>query len=116
MNSIAQKLRVLISGPASNSIENNNHPFNIIKSKSGVVRELQISKDSGSVVGLFSHVNEGMLLVVVQHIESRAGEEVVVFDKYDITGNFLSTVRICVNDIKAICPFVKERPRTIFTK
>lgn len=116
MNFFGQKLRALISGSPSNSIENNNHPFNFIQSRSGIVRELQISKDSRSLVGLFSHVSEGMLLVVVQDMESRGGEEIVVFKKYDIAGHFLSTMRICVNDIKAICPFVKERPRTIITQ
>lgn len=54
-----------------------------------------------------------MLLVMVLDIEVRGVEEVVVFQKYDVSGRVLSTVRISASDIRAICPFVTGRQRTL---
>lgn len=67
MNYLAEKLRSFISGPPSKHLHNQkNHPFDFIKTKTGITRELQISKASGSLLGLFSPLSEGMLLVMVR--------------------------------------------------
>jgi hypothetical protein len=116
MNSFAEKLRSLISGSPSNHLENQNRPFDIIKTKAGILRELQISKDSGSLLGLFSPLSDGMLLVVVLDMETRGTEEIIDFQKYDVTGRVLSTIRTNLSDVKAICPFVKGRQRTLLTQ
>lgn len=73
-----------------------------------------ISKESGNLIGLFSPaLGDGMFLIVVQHVESLSRAEVIAFQKYDIRdGRILSTGRLSVNDIKAICPFINyKHPR-----
>lgn len=107
MKILAEKLRTIISGSADNTNQKKNHPFDCIKSRKGIVRELLISKESGNLVGLISpSLGEGMFLVSVLSLETESAEETVVFQRYEITdGRFQVTTKLSVNEIKGICPF-----------
>jgi hypothetical protein len=115
MNFFAQKLRKLLSASSAGPVRYD-QPFDIVKTKNGIRRELQISMESGSLVGLFSPaLSDGMLLVVVLRLESDGSGEAVILAKYDITGNLLSTNTLAMSEIKGICPFVKGRRATVIT-
>ena len=68
---------------------------------------LLISKESGNLVGLISpSLGEGMFLVLVLSLETENAEEMVAFQKYEITdGRFQVTIKLSVNEIKGVCPF-----------
>jgi hypothetical protein len=115
MNFFAQKLRKLLSASSAGPVRYH-RPFDIVKTKNGIRRELQISMESGSLVGLFSPaLSDGMLLVVVLRLESQGSAEAAILAKYDITGNLLSTNTLAMSEIKGICPFVKGRRATLIT-
>ena len=107
MKILAEKLRTIISGSVDNSIQKKNVSFDCIKTRKGIVRELLISKESGNLVGLVSPaLGEGLLLVLVLSLETENAEEMVVFQKYEITdGRFQVTAKLSVNEIKGVCPF-----------
>src|SRR5687768_16642537 len=108
MKILAEKLRTIISGSADNTNQKKNHPFDCIKTRKGIVRELLISKESQNLVGLISpSLGEGMFLVTVLSLESENAEEMVAFQRYEITdGRFQVVTRLSVNEIKGVCPFV----------
>ena len=107
MKILAEKLRTIISGSADNFIQKKSIPFDCIKARKGIVRELLISKESGNLVGLISpSLGEGMFLVLVLSLETENAEEMVAFQKYEITdGRFQVTAKLSVNEIKGVCPF-----------
>lgn len=107
MKILTESLRSIISGNADNSIQKKNHPFDCIKTRKGIVRELLISKESGNLVGLISpSLGEGMFLVSVLSLETENAEEMVAFQRYEITdGRFQDRSSLSVNEIKGVCPF-----------
>ena len=107
MKIFTERLRTIISGNADNPGRKKNHPFDCIKTRKGIVRELLISKESRNLVGLISpSLGEGMFLVSVLALESENAEEMVAFQRYEITdGRFQGTKRLSVNEIKGVCPF-----------
>lgn len=111
MKNLAEQVRKLISGNTNTPIQSKSHPFDCVKTRKGILRELMISKESGNLIGLFSPaLGEGMFLIVVQCIESRSPAEEIAFHKFDVRdGRTLSTGRLSVNDIKAICPFINHK-------
>lgn len=87
------------------------HPFDYIKTKKGILRELFISKESRNLIGLISPVlGEGMFFILVLHIESQNSEAVIAYQKYDLSdGRVLSTERLSVEDVEAVCPFIHNK-------
>lgn len=81
------------------------HPFDYVGSKKGIMRELMISRESGSLIGLIAPVlGQGMFLVSVSSIESTGS---IVFRKYDFRDRrLLSAGSLSIDDVEAVCPFV----------
>jgi hypothetical protein len=106
MKIFTERLRTIISGNAKH-IRKKNHPFDCVKTRKGIVRELLISKESRNLVGLISpSLGEGMFLVSVLSLESENAEEMVAFQRYEITdGRFQVTTTLSVKEIKGVCPF-----------
>lgn len=115
MKHVTDKIRRIISGNANTMIKRKSHPFDFIQTRKGILRELMISKESGDLIGLVSPaLGEGIFLVLVVYIESQNAEEMISFQKYDVSdGRTSLTAKLPVRDIKGICPFVhSERSRT----
>ena len=107
MKILTERLRSIISGKSDTSIQKKNHPFDCIKTRRGIVRELMISKESGNLIGVISpSLGEGMFLILVRSLESENSEEMVAFQRYELTDRrFQVTARLTVNEIKGVCPF-----------
>jgi hypothetical protein len=110
MKVLTERIRSIISGNPDTSMRKKNHPFDCIKSRKGIARELMISKESRKLIGLISpSLGEGMFLILVLSLESENSEEMVAFQRYEITdGRFQVAARLRVNEIKGICTFVQN--------
>lgn len=107
MKILTERIRSIISGNSNTAIQTKNHPFDCIKTRKGILRELMISKESKNLIGLISpSLGEGMFLISVLTLESEDSAEVVAFQIYEITdGRFRASARLTVNEIKGVCPF-----------
>lgn len=107
MKMVSERLRSIISGNSGTSIPKKNHPFDCIRSRKGIMRELMISKESGNLLGLISpSLGEGIFLILVEALDSENSEDVVVFQKYQITdGQFQLSRKLNINEIKGVCTF-----------
>ena len=107
MKIITERIRSIISGN-SETILRKKHSFDCIRTRKDITRELMISKESKSLLGLISpSLGEGMFIVLVESVESNHSEQIVSFRRYEITErHFKETERLTVNEIKGVCPFV----------
>src|SRR5687768_4612776 len=108
MKNFAEKIRSLISGKNQSSAILN-APVDFVKTKKGIMKELIISKQSGNLLGVYSRaMGEGMFLVTVEEIEKYGKEEVIVFNRYEMSGYTLSRTRLSIDEIQMVCPFNKS--------
>jgi hypothetical protein len=108
MKHFAEKIRSLISSKKNLSENTETTPFDFVKSRKGMLKELIISKQSGTVVGVYSKVlGEGMILTGVQEIDSSGKSEIIVFNRYDISGHILTRTHVALDEIHMVCPFNK---------
>jgi hypothetical protein len=106
MKNFAEKIKSLVSGKNESPGQQGHAPFDFVKSKKGILKELVISKQSGNLLGVYSRaLGEGMFLTGVKDIEQHGKEEVVVFNRYDMSGHILSRTRISIEEIQMVCPF-----------
>jgi hypothetical protein len=83
-------------------------PFDFVKTKKGMFRELMISKQANNIIGVFCKAfGEGMFLTAVEDLEEDMNSKVIVFHPYDITGRLLRRTRIDLREIEMVCPFNK---------
>ncbi|MBT1697429.1 hypothetical protein KK083_11115 [Fulvivirgaceae bacterium PWU4] len=81
-------------------------PFDFVRTRKGILKELVISSMSGNVVGIYSRaLGEGMFLAAVEKIESNAREEIITLNRYDMSGHMLARTRVSVDEIHMVCPF-----------
>ena len=81
-------------------------PLNFAKSKKQILRELQISRDTGAIVGVYSHsLGEGMFLVAVESIDSSGKEELITFQRYEMSGHILTRSEFAISEIRMVFPF-----------
>jgi hypothetical protein len=114
LKNFAEKIRSLIS--PRKGAEKDVTPFDFIKSKKAILKELVISKKIKNVVGVYCDVlGEGMFLTAVQDIERTQNAEVIVFYQYDITGRLLIRTRIELDEIQLVCPFNKTYENPLFS-
>lgn len=114
MKNFAEKIRSLISN-SKNPPQRDTSPFDFIKTRKGILRELIISKQNRNLVGVYSPaLGEGMFLVSVEEIERHNKEEIIIFHKYDMSGHILSRTHISIGEIKMVCPFDKTYHNPIF--
>lgn len=109
MRSLSERIRTFIFSKNTGAFPANT-PFDFIKTKKGILRELSMSKESGSFVGIYSDAfGAGMFLARVEAIELSHREEFIVFHQYDISGQKLPKSRIRLKEISMICPFYKDQ-------
>src|SRR5688500_19202003 len=106
MKNFAQKIRSLIS-PKDESIDQIPYtPYDFVKTKKNILKELIISRQSGKLLGVYSRaLGEGMFLTGVEDIEKHGKDEVIVFNRYDMSGYILSRTRVSLEEIHMVCPF-----------
>jgi hypothetical protein len=111
MKSLTQKIRHVVFGNKNPVIRRRGHPFDYIKTKKGILRELIISQESGNLIGLISPaLGEGMFFILVLSIERQNSEEMVVIQKCNVSdGRALSTMKLNLHEIEAACPFIRDR-------
>ena len=81
-------------------------PFDFVRTRKGILKELVISSMSGNVVGIYSRaLGEGMFLAAVEKIESTAKDEVIILNRYDMSGHMLARTRVAIDEIHMVCPF-----------
>lgn len=81
-------------------------PFDFVRTRKGILKELVISSMSGNVVGIYSRaLGEGMFLAAVEKIESNAREEIITLNRYDMSGHMLARTRVTIDEIHMVCPF-----------
>jgi hypothetical protein len=115
MRNFAEKIRSLIN-PKNNSLLPDNTPFDFVTTKKGILKELVISKQSNSIIGVYCKVfGEGMFLAAVEDIDGVAKGEIIVFHQYDMSGRLLPRTRIDLNEIQMVCPFNKAYRTPLFT-
>jgi hypothetical protein len=91
-------------------------PFEFVRSRKAILKELVISKKIKNVVGVYSDVlGEGMFLTAVQDIErTQKNAEIIVFYQYDVTGRLLIRTRVELDEIQLVCPFNKTYENPLF--
>ncbi|HYG02810.1 MAG TPA: hypothetical protein VD927_10220 [Chryseosolibacter sp.] len=81
-------------------------PIDFIRTKKQILRELQISKESGNIIGVYARAfGEGMFLTQVEYIDKCDSEEIIHFHRYDMSGHILSRCEIGISEIKMVFPF-----------
>jgi hypothetical protein len=116
MRNFAEKIRSLINPKNNNSLIPDNTPFDFVTTRKGILKELVISKQSNSIIGVYCNVfGEGMFLTAVEDIESVTKGEIIVFHQYDMSGRLLPRTRIDLNEIQMVCPFNKTYLSPLFT-
>jgi hypothetical protein len=108
MKNFAEKIRSLLSGKEESQLPQNLTPFEFIKSKKAILRQIVISKESGKLLGVYCKAfGEGMFLTGVEDMENHEKEEVITFNQYDMSGHILSRTRVSIGEIQMVCPFDK---------
>jgi hypothetical protein len=113
LKNFADKIRSLIT-PRKDSVPANT-PFDFVKTKKGILRELVMSKESNSIIGVYCRaLGEGMFLTAVEAIEKSLNEEDIInFHQYDMSGKTLARTKIRLNEIEMVCPFHKAFQRQL---
>ena len=114
MKNLLERIHGIISGHQDSDPHHRQRHFDLVKSRKGILRELQISKESGNLVGLVSKaLGGGMFLVGIKAIETQGADEIIVYQKYNFGDeSLLASGRLAVRDIGALCPFLTKN-RTI---
>ena len=108
MKNFAEKIRSLISLSGKQTTAQDSTPFDFVKSRKAILRELTISKEAKNIVGVYCKVfGEGMVLTAVEDIERTVTGEIIVFHQYDMNGRPLSRTRIGLDEVQMVCPFGK---------
>lgn len=81
--------------------------FDILKEKKQILREMEFSRNTGNLVGVYSkRIGEGMFLVGVQDIiRNEADDFTIVFHPFDMSGHPLVQPAISLREICMIVPF-----------
>jgi hypothetical protein len=82
--------------------------LSFLKSRKSIRNGLLKSKDSGTVVGIYSHaLGQGMFITSVADMypDNDNDEEIVVLKRYDLSGLILPRTDLSLSEIKAVCEF-----------
>ena len=115
MKNFAEKIRSLISVKLpSNSADLT--PFDFVKNRKAILRELLIAKQSGTILGVYCKAfGEGMFLTGVEHVEiSGTRQGYVVFYPYDLSGKLLVKNTIELEEIQMVSPFSRPYRNPLF--
>lgn len=87
-----------------------------IKTRKQILRTLELSQETGTVVGVYSKAfGDGMFLVAVESIEKRDGVEVITFHRYDMSGHILTRNEVDLTEIKMVLPFRGVLKKNVLT-
>ena len=110
MRNLSDRIRTFIFSKKDTSLFPRYTPLDFIRSKKGILRELNMSMQSGNFVGVYSEsLGQGMFLARVESIEPGHREECIRFHQYDISGQKLPKARVSLEEISMVCPFFKEQ-------
>lgn len=71
-----------------------------------ILLELINSKLHGNVIGISSPLlGAGMFMTAVEDILLEGKRSIIVLKRYDVNGHFLSTNKLSLEKITAVCPF-----------
>lgn len=108
MKTFAERIIALVSLQNKASVIPDRICFDFVKTRKGILKELIISKTSGNLLGVYSKaLGEGMFLTVVENIEADGKEDVVQFNRYDMSGHILARTKVAIDEIEMVCPFNK---------
>jgi hypothetical protein len=108
MKNFAEKIRSLLFSSRT-SVQSDNTPFDFIKTRKGILKELYVSMRSRNLVGVYSPaLGDGMFLVAVEDIETHSKEEIIIFHRYDMSGHILTRPHVSIGEIDMVCPFDKK--------
>jgi hypothetical protein len=85
-----------------------NTPFDFLKLPKDILKALLDSKESGTAIGIKSHVlGKGMFVTAVEDILIGDGNENtrIILKGYDFTGHILETNVVPFTDIEGVCVF-----------
>ena len=106
---IIDKLRDIVRGESAPRIrfsEVRPSDLEILRSKKNILQQLEICKEQGKLVGIFSRtLGEGLFVTGIEDIYKWEKEEIIVLKPYDIGGNILPRNYLSLSEIKAVCPF-----------
>lgn len=74
--------------------------------KSDIYNALVESEDCQTVIGITSRdLGPGVFMTCVREIVKEEDIEIAILNSYDITGHFLQTNRVPINNITSVIPF-----------
>jgi hypothetical protein len=77
----------------------------IIKNRKGILRELNVSKASGTVIGINSTaLGEGMFMTSVEDVYGDEDQQIVSLKPCDMTGHILQRTQLALTEIRSVCP------------
>lgn len=85
--------------------------IDVITSPGEIFKALQVSKSNETIIGINSTLlGEGTFLLSVSDIIllDELDSVTIVFKSYDVTGYFLSTNVLKLNQIKSVCPLTSK--------
>src|SRR5436190_13161279 len=102
MKSLVDKFKVAVLGqPVVDNKE-----MEILKSRKPILKALNYSWESGSLIGIYSSaLGDGMFVTSVEDIYALGKEEIIVLKPYDVAGCILQRGILSINEIRALCPF-----------
>lgn len=105
----AEKIKFLVGRKASEPPASLDYtPLDFVKSRKAILKELVLSKQAGKLIGVYSRaLGEGMFLTGVEAILSHGNDELIVFNRYDMSGHLLARTRVPLDEIHMVCPFNK---------
>ncbi|MBT1700375.1 hypothetical protein KK083_26040 [Fulvivirgaceae bacterium PWU4] len=107
----AEKIKFLIGKKVSEPPASLDYtPLDFVKNRKAILKELVLSKQSGKLIGVYSRaLGEGMFLTGVEAILSHGDgkDELIVFNRYDMSGHLLARTKVSLNEIHMVCPFNK---------
>lgn len=105
MRTIVEKFRAALL-PSGTKISSVDLELEFIKNRRSIYRELAISKEAGTVVGITSPVlGDGMFITAVDDIYTTEAGAVVQLKPYDMSGHFLARTQLSLSEIRSVCPF-----------
>ena len=104
MRSIVEKFKTVLL-PSKAKIFTVDLELEFIKNRKSIYRELAVSKEAGTVVGINAPaLGDGMFITAVDDIYSTEAGDVVLLKPYDMTGHFLPRTQLSLSEIRSVCP------------
>lgn len=108
MDIFTERIKSLFNGKKNTSLTPDRTAFDFVRTRKYILRELMISKQANTVLGVYSKVlGEGMFLIGVEETEASMPEPVITFSPYDLSGKLLKKSCLRLDEIEMVIPFNK---------